>query len=141
MKILMYLATVTTTTIALLAPGLVRAQAVYVEPFPSSGYSSTIIYVSPTASDSGFTTNETTTYERVNTNIYPQNSSFGSSTTTTDGNNGKFRRNYRPYPGRTVILKPQYIYPRSGRSVCSMSIVGSPIPSPIPLDNNGQPCR
>jgi hypothetical protein len=139
MKIFMYLATIATTILTFATPSSVGAQGVLIEPFPSRGYSSNKIYV-PSTVPNGIYNNRTTSYERVNPNSYPTNNgSFGSSTTIYD-NSGTFDR-YRPDPRQTVIFTPQYVNPPSGQSICSTSIVGSPIPSPVTLGSNSQACR
>jgi hypothetical protein len=102
----------------------------------SGGYTSTTIYV-----PFGTTTTTTTTTDRVITNSYsyPDTSSF--STSTTDYNGGFYYTNRRRAPQQTVIFQQNNIYRGSGRSICSTSIIGSPIPSPIPLNQFGTPCR
>jgi hypothetical protein len=128
---------------ALVTPGAVGAQGVLFEPFPSSGYSSNLIYV-PSTVPIGVYNNAPSGYDRVNPNIYPiDNGTFGRSTTTIYDRNGTVGGTYRPYSssGQTVIVTPQYVYPRSSQYICSTSIVGSPIPSPVALGTNGQPCR
>lgn len=60
------------------------------------------------------------------------------STTTIDN----YPRNRRRQRQPTVIIQQNNIYPQNSRSNCTMTIIGSPIPSPIPLDRTtGQPCR
>ncbi|PSB56508.1 hypothetical protein [Chamaesiphon polymorphus] len=127
MKISIYLTAIATTIITCLGTGAVRAQGVFVQPFPSTGYSSTIIYVPSTVPDGNYN-NRTIEYESVNPNIYPTNGYYGSTTTTIYDNGGTFGRSYRDYRN-------------PARVTCSTSIIGSPIPSPIALGTNGQPCR
>ena len=141
MKVFSYLATIATTVITLFAPSLVRAQGVFVQPFPSSGYSSTTIYVpsvppiiiSPT--------------DRSMQNISPNGDYFPNSTTTYyDSGYQIYRdpqyRQYRQYRQPPLIFRQQEIYPRSVQPTCTTTIIGSPIPSPIALDRyTGTPCR
>ena len=141
MKVFSYLATIATTVITVLAPSLVRAQVVFVQPFPSSGYSSTTIYVpsvppiiiSPT--------------DRSIQNISPNGDYFPNSTTTYyDSGYQIYRdpqyRQYRQYRQPPLIFRQQEIYPRSVQPTCTTTIIGSPIPSPIALDRyTGTPCR
>ena len=141
MKVFSYLATIATTVITLFAPSLVRAQGVFVQPFPSSGYSSTTIYVpsvppiiiSPT--------------DRSIQNISPNGDYFPNSTTTYyDSGYQIYRdpqyRQYRQYRQPPLIFRQQEIYPRSVQPTCTTTIIGSPIPSPIALDRyTGTPCR
>ena len=141
MKVFSYLATIATTVITVLAPSLVRAQGVFVQPFPSSGYSSTTIYlpsvppiiISPT--------------DRSMQNISPNGDYFPNSTTTYyDSGYQIYRdpqyRQYRQYRQPPLIFRQQEIYPRSVQPTCTTTIIGSPIPSPIALDRyTGTPCR
>ena len=138
MKVFSYLATIATTVITVLAPSLVRAQGVFVQPFPSSGYSSTTIYVpsvppiiiSPT--------------DRSIQNISPNGDYFPNSTTTYYDSGYQIYRDpqYRQYRQPPLIFRQQEIYPRSVQPTCTTTIIGSPIPSPIALDRyTGTPCR
>jgi hypothetical protein len=123
MKIFIYLTTISTAIISLLLPGVARAQSVLIQGFPSSGYSSTTIYIPSTET--------TTTVERVNSNIYPGSNSVTTSTTTTY-TGGSFR-NRRQQGQSTVIF--QNINPRNTQVNCTTSIIGSPIPSPVALNS------
>jgi hypothetical protein len=127
MKNFIYLAAIATTV--LLSPGSVKAQG-----FPVGGSSSTTIYI-PSIETT------TTTTQVAPIIIYPNNNSFGNSTTTIyDGGVYPIRHRHQ-YHQPMVILQQQNIYPRAVQSTCSTSIIGSPIPSPIPLDRSGQPCH
>jgi hypothetical protein len=132
MKISIYLTAIATTVISFLGTTAVRAQGVFVQPFPSTGYSSTTIFVPSTLPDRGYTSSPSE-YGAVDPNLYQKNGTFGSTTTLFDynpnyDNNGTYGSRYRNYRNPT-------------RLTCSTSIIGSPIPSPIALDANGQPCR
>lgn len=129
MKTFIYLATIATTF--LLTPGLVKAQG-----YPYGGSSTTTIYVSSTE-----TTTTTTIIQSTPTTSYPYNNSVPNSTTTTYDGGSYPVRSYRQYRQPTVIFPQQSIYPRAVQSTCSTSIIGSPIPSAVPLDRSGQPCR
>lgn len=51
-------------------------------------------------------------------------------------------RNRRERRQQRVIQQNNVYYPSSSQSNCTTTIIGSPIPSPIPVDRNtGQPCR
>jgi hypothetical protein len=72
------------------------------------------------------------------------------STTTIDNfprsntfdNNNNYPHDRRRHRQPTVIIQQNNIYPGNSRSNCTTTIIGSPIPSPIPLDRTtGQPCR
>jgi hypothetical protein len=129
MKSLIYLTAISTAVISLLLPGVVRAQSVFIQGFPSNGYSSTTIYIPSTET--------TTTVERVNSNIYPGSNSVTTSTTTTYTGGG-FRN--RRQQGSTVIF--QNLNPRNTQVNCTTSIIGSPIPSPVALNSvTGGLCR
>ena len=141
MKVFSYLATIATTVITVLAPNLVRAQGVFVQPFPASGYSSTTIYVPSVAPILIVPT------DRSIQNIYPNSNYFPNSTTTYyDSGDRIYRdpqyRQYRQYRQPPLIFRQQEIYPRSIQSACTTTIIGSPIPSPIALDRyTGLPCN
>ncbi|MFM2303953.1 MAG: hypothetical protein RLZZ135_1363 [Cyanobacteriota bacterium] len=135
MKYLVYLAAIATTAIALLVPGSVKAQTVVNQGFPPGGYSSTTIYVPSTE------TTTTTTTTQISPTLYPSNNSI---TTSTDRyyDNGSTSHRYQHNRKPTVIFQQQNIYSNSIQSSCTTSVVGSPIPSPIPFDRaTGQPCR
>ena len=143
MKNLICFATIATTVITLFAVKSVRAQGVFVQPFPSTGYSSTTIYVPslPAAAGYGNGTTTTTIVVPVAPNPYPNTNSFPDSTTTPYYGGGYPSRRY-PYPQPTVVFPQQNMYPRDIQSACTTSIVGSPIPSPIALNKyTGTPCR
>ena len=124
------LTAISTAVISLLLPGVVRAQSVFIQGFPSNGYSSTTIYIPSTET--------TTTVERVNSDIYPGSNSVTTSTTTTY-TGGSFR-NRRQQGQSTVIF--QNLNPRNTQVNCTTSIIGSPIPSPVALNSvTGGLCR
>ncbi len=130
MKSLIYLTAISTAVISLLLPGVVRAQSVFIQGFPSNGYSSTTIYIPSTET--------TTTVERVNSDIYPGSSTVTTSTTTTS-TGGSFR-NRRQQGQSTIIFRNTN--PRNTQVNCTTSIIGSPIPSPVALNSvNGGLCR
>ncbi len=124
------LTAISTAVISLLLPSVVRAQSVFMQGFPSGGYSSTTIYIPSTET--------TTTVERINSNIYPGSNSVTTSTTTTY-TGGSFR-NRRQQGQSTVIF--QNLNPRNTQVNCTTSIIGSPIPSPVALNSvTGGLCR
>jgi hypothetical protein len=127
-----YLTAISTAVISLLLPGVVRAQSVFIQGFPSGGYSSTTIYIPSTE------TTTTTTVDRVNSDLYPNNSVTTSTTTTYTG--GSYPIRHRRQQGQSTIIF-QNNYPRAAQVSCSTSIIGSPIPSPVALTPSGQPCR
>ena len=46
------------------------------------------------------------------------------------------------YPTPIYIPYPVYVYPSKGQANCSTTIIGSPIPSPVPINQStGQFCR
>ena len=109
-----------------------RAQSVFIQGFPSSGYSSTTIYIPATE------TTTTTTVDRVNSNIYPSSNSVTTSTTTTY-TSGSFR-NRRQQGQSTIIFRNNDT--RNSQVNCTTSIIGSPIPSPVALNSvTGGLCR
>lgn len=127
MKKFICLATIYTALITLLIPSAVEAQTVLIQGFPSSSYSSTTIY-SPSIQ-----TTTTTTFDSVNFNIYPNSHAVITSTTTTNPNG--------VYPLSHRHQHRQSNYPRPAQVNCTTSIVGSPIPSPVALNQFGQLCR
>jgi hypothetical protein len=132
MKNFIYLTTIFTAVISLLLPDPVRAQSVFIQGFPSSGYSSTTIYIPSTE------TTTTTTVDRVNSDLYPGSNSVTTSTTTTL-TGGSFR-NRRQQGQSTVIFRNNN--PRNTQVNCTTSIIGSPIPSPVALNSvTGGLCR
>ncbi len=134
MKIFISLATISTAVISLALAGSTRAQSVFIQGFPSSGYSSTTIYIPATE------TTTTTTVDRVNSDFYPNSDSVTTSTTTTYTGGGYPIRHRRHQGSSTVIF--QNNYPRAAQVNCTTSIIGSPIPSPVALNSvTGQPCR
>jgi hypothetical protein len=143
MKNLLSLATIATTIITLFTPLAGQAQGVFVQPFPSTGYSSTTIYVPSVPDDRVYTNGVTTTTstELYSPNVYPGSNSFPSSITTPyygSGYPSRYRQEIRP----TVIFVQPNSYPRGVQSACTTSIIGSPIPSPIALNRyTGTPCR
>ena len=142
MKNLICLATIATTVISLFAVKSVRAQGVFVQPFPSTGYSSTTIYVPSLPEAGGYPTGTTTIVVPVAPNTYPNSSSFPGLTTTPYYGSGYPSRYYPQNRQPTAIFPQQNLYPRNIQSACTTSIVGSPIPSPIALNQyTGTPCR
>jgi hypothetical protein len=139
MKNLICLATIATTFITFFAAKSVLAQGVFVEPFPSTGYSSTTIYVPSLSEATGYINGTTTTtiVAPGSQSTYSNNNYFPGSNTFSGSNGYRNRR----YPQPTVIFIQPTLYPRSIQSACSTSIVGSPIPSPIGLNQSGMPCR
>ena len=126
------LAAISTAVISLLLPSVARAQSVFIQGFPSSGYSSTTIYIPATEATT------TTTVDRVNSNIYPSSNSVTTSTTTTY-TSGSFR-NRRQQGQSTIIFRNNDT--RNSQVNCTTSIIGSPIPSPIALNSvTGGLCR
>jgi hypothetical protein len=76
------------------------------------------------------TTTTTTTIDN-----YPSNNPFYGDRHNSDRNRQDRRQ-------QKVIPQNNVYYPPSNRSNCTTTIIGSPIPSPIPIDRNtGQPCR
>ncbi len=121
---------------ASIVPTSVKAESLVSQVIYPGGYSSTTIYVP-------FGTTTTTT-DRVimNSYSYPDSSSFSTSTTTSNGGFYHTNRRRRQYQQPTVIFQQNNIYPGSSRSACTTSIIGSPIPSPIPFNQHtGAPCR
>jgi hypothetical protein len=133
MKIFIGLVTISAAMISLTVAGSARAQSVFIQGFPSSGYSSTTIYIPSTE------TTTTTTVDRLNSDLYPNSNSVTTSTTTTYIGGGYPIRHRRHQGQPTVIF--QNNYSRPAQVSCSTSIIGSPIPSPIALNPLGQPCR
>ena len=137
MKAFIFLATIATTVITSLVPSAARAQGVFVQPFPSTGYSSTTVYIpsvepviiSPTDRSVPFI------YPTYNYNYLPN------TTTYNDRGYPSYRdRMYRQQP--PVIIQQPNPYPRSVQPTCTTSVIGSPIPSPIALDRyTGTPCN
>jgi hypothetical protein len=66
---------------------------------------------------------------------YPRNNSFYGDRNNSDRDRQDLRQQR--------VIPPNNVYhPPSNRSNCTTTIIGSPIPSPIPIDRNtGQPCR
>jgi hypothetical protein len=129
MKNFICLTAISTAVISLSLPGIVKAQSVFMQGFPSGGYSSTTIYIPST---------ETTTVERVNSNIYPGSNSVTTSTTTTYTGGGFHNR--RQQGQSTVIFRNNNL--RNTQVNCTTSIIGSPIPSPVALNSvTGGLCR
>ena len=143
MKNLISLATIATAILTLFTPLAGKAQGVFVQPFPSTGYSSTTIYVPSVPDDRVYTNGVTTTTstELYSPNVYPGNNSFPNSLATPSYGSGyptRYRQEIRP-----IVVFPQTnIYPRAVPSACTTSIIGSPIPSPIALNRyTGTPCQ
>jgi hypothetical protein len=126
MKKFICLATIYTAIITLLMPSAVKSQTVLIQGFPSSGYSSTTIY-SPSIQTT------TTTTDSINFNTYPNRNPVITSTTTTYTEGS--------YPISHRHQHRQSNYSRPAQVNCTTSIVGSPIPSPVALNQFGQLCR
>jgi hypothetical protein len=139
MKNFIYLAAITTIVAAPFAVESAQSQSIFGQSFSGSGYSSTTIYVPSLPQESSYAngTVTTTIVVPVSPSIYPNNNYFPGSNTFY-GNNGY--RNRR-YPQPTVIFTQPPLYPRVIQSSCSTSIIGSPIPSPISINQSGIPCR
>jgi hypothetical protein len=141
MKYLAYFTTITATVITSLIPASATAEGLISQVLPPAGsYSSTTIYL-----PSGESTTTTTT-ERVIINNDPNYNSFPTSTTTTtyySGNNYiRQQHQYRQYHQPKVVFPQSNIYLPAIQSRCSTSVIGSPIPSAIPLDRHtGMPCQ
>jgi hypothetical protein len=127
MKKFICLATIYTALITLLTPSAVKSQTVLIQGFPSSGYSSTTIYIPSTQ------TTTTTTIDSINSNTYPNRNPTITSTTTTYPEGS--------YPTSHRHQQRQSNYPRPAQVNCTTSIIGSPIPSPVALNQAGQLCR
>lgn len=135
MKSFIYLTSIATTVICLFMPESVLAQSIFGQNF-SSGYSSTTIYIPSTQ------TTTTTTIDRINSNTYPDRNSVTISTTTNYSTGVDPIRHRRQQRQPTAILPQQNIYPHPIRSHCTTSIIGSPIPSPVPINSvTGQLCN
>jgi hypothetical protein len=139
MKYLVYLTAIATTAITLLVPESIQAQSVVNQGFPPGGYSSTTIYV-PSTTD----TTTTTTTTQVSPTIDPSNNSIVTSTDSYYGT-GSYSRRYPQNRQPTVIFQQNnniYSNPNTTQPSCTTSVIGSSIPSPVPLDRaTGQPCR
>jgi hypothetical protein len=142
MKYSVWLMTILATLIAVITPTAARADGLGTQVIISpGGYSSTTIY-----EPYGTTTTTTTTNQSI-VNGYPAGNSTSTSTTTYSNNGGfyyinRLRRQYNRYRQPSVVFQQNNIYPYSGSSACTTTIIGSPIPSPIPLNRStGQPCR
>jgi hypothetical protein len=144
MKYSAWLMTIAATLIAVITPTAARADGLGTQVIISpGGYSSTTIY-----EPYGTTTTTTTTDQSiVNGYGYPAGNSTSTSITTYSNNGGFYyinrpRRQYNRYRQPSVVFQQNNIYPYSGQSACTTTIIGSPIPSPIPLNRStGQPCR
>ena len=145
MKNFIYLATIATTILTLFAPAAGKAQGVFVQPFPSTGYSSTTIYVPSLPQDRVYPNeiNSTTTIvDPFSANVYPNSNSFPSSFNTPYYGSNYPNRRYVPFQQPIVIYPQQNFDPRGFQAACTTSIIGSPIPSPIALNRyTGTPCR
>lgn len=137
MKYLIYLTTIVSTAIAVIAPTAVKAQVVD-RGFPPDGYTSTTIYVPSTQ----VTTTTTTIVTPIGTN-----SNYSSINTFTRQNGfgdrrGFSRQRHRQFSRPTRLIQQYNVYPTAIESRCSTEIIGSPIPSIYPIDRyTGQPCR
>ena len=144
MKNFIGLATIASTFLTLLTPQLGRAQGVFVQPFPSSGYSSTTIYVPALPQDRGYINNDintTTIIDPLSPNIYPNSNSYPGFRTTPYYGSGFPNKPFVP-ASPTLIYPQQNYYPGGIPSACTTSVIGSPIPSPIALNRyTGTPCR
>jgi hypothetical protein len=136
MKSFIYLTSIATTAISLFMPGSVVAQSIFGQNFSSNGYASTTIYIPSTQ------TTITTTIGSINSNIYPASSSVTTSTITNYSPGAAPLRHRHQHRQPTAIFQPPTIYPHPIRSHCTTSIIGSPIPSPVPIDSvTGQLCN
>jgi hypothetical protein len=145
MKYSVWLMTIAATLLAVITPTAARSEGLGTQVIISpGGYSSTTIY-----EPYGTTTTTTTTDQSI-VNGYPIGNPIGNSTSTsitTYSNNGGFyyinrpRRQYNRYRQPSVGFQQNNIYPYYGSSACTTTIIGSPIPSPIPLNRAGFPCR
>jgi hypothetical protein len=141
MKYSVWLMTIAATLISVITPTAARADGLGTQVIISpGGYSSTTIY-----EPYGTTTTTTTNQSIVIGN--PIGNSTSTSITTYSNNGGFYyinrpRRQYNRYRQPSVVFQQNNIYPYSGQSACTTTIIGSPIPSPIPLNRStGQPCR
>lgn len=142
MKYSVWLMTIAAMLIAVITPTAARADGLGTQVIISpGGYSSTTIY-----EPYGTTTTTTTTDQSI-VNGYPAGNSTSTSITTYSNNGGFYyinrpRRQYNRFRQPSVVFQQNNIYPYSGQSACTTTIIGSPIPSPIPLNRStGQPCR
>jgi hypothetical protein len=146
MKNLIYLAAITAIVIAPFAAESAQAQSIFGQSFSGSGYSSTTIYVPSLPQENSYANGTVTTTTIVvpsSPNIYP-NYNFPGSNTSYGGNSYRSRRYPQPtviFTQPTVILTQPNLYPRAIQSSCGTSIIGSPIPSPIAINQSGIPCR
>jgi hypothetical protein len=131
MKNFIFSATIVTTVLTLATPTSIDAQTIPGQSFPYNGQSSTTIFAPST---------ETMTTTQSPPIITYPNNSFGSSITTYGGSYSIHR--YRQYSQPTVVFPQRNIYPRAVQATCSTSVIGSPIPSAVPLDRStGRPCN
>jgi hypothetical protein len=133
---------IATTVMALLAPQASRAQGAFVQPFPSSGYSSTTIYV-PTLPQAVRSTNDInpTRYDPFSPNVYPNNNSFPGLLDTPYYGSSYPNTRFVPPPPSKVVFPAQNFYGGKFYNTCTTAIIGSPIPSPIALNRyTGTPC-
>jgi hypothetical protein len=86
--------------------------------------------------------------ETRSTSIIIHDSSYGASAVTNDRDPFNRDREDRYYHYRarhrqpTIILQQNVIYPPVFGRTCTATIIGSPIPSPVPIDSRtGQFCR
>ncbi len=137
MKAYIFLATIATTIMTSLIPSAARAQGVFVQPFPSTGYSSTTVYipsvepiiVSPTDRSVPII------YPTYNYNYLPNSTSYYER-----GYPNARDRVYRQQQPPVIITQPNSY--RSVQPTCTTSVIGSPIPNPIALDRyTGLPCN
>ncbi|WP_373541578.1 hypothetical protein [Chamaesiphon sp.] len=136
MKALIFLATIAATVVSALLPSAAKAQGVFVQPFPSTGYSSTTIYIPSVEPILVSPTDRTPIiYPTYNYNYQPNSTTY-------------YERGYPNYRNRVyrqppVIIQQPKSYPRTGgQQTCTTSVIGSPIPSPIALDRyTGMPCN
>jgi hypothetical protein len=87
------------------------------------------------------TTIYTTTEQVYSGAIYPRTEQIYP-TQIYQSNFGSYPRYYRSYPPQVIIQTAPVYYPPAIQSRCTTSIIGSPIPSAVPLDRfTGNPCR
>ena len=130
MKYSVCLMAIVVSSIALIVPESVKAEELISQVIYQQGYPTTVIYI-PSQ------TTVTTTTERITTSNYPDNNYYS----TDDRDRYEINRRRRQDRQPTIVIQQNNIYPGASQSNCSTSVIGSPIPSPIPLNRAGQPCR
>jgi hypothetical protein len=137
MKAFIFLATIATTVIGTLIPSAARAQGVFVQPFPSTGYSSTTVYI-PSVEPIIINQTDRTTpfiYPTYNYNYLPNSNTYYDRGYPNNRNRG-----YRQQP--PIVIQQPNGYPRNVQPTCTTNVIGSPIPNPIALERyTGMPCN